>query len=67
MAHPAENFLHLKGFIHSIDLSPAGTLKDPWPFCLIADNGVSEVTALLEREDAEKLVEFLTRHLEVTA
>jgi hypothetical protein len=64
MSHPERNFLHLEGMIHEIDIAPSGPPEDPWPFCLMVNNGHETVSALLHREDAQEIVDWLTARLE---
>ena len=55
-----DQFLHINGFLHEIDFAPAG---DPWPFVLTSSTGITSTSVQVQEEDAEQIVEFLTRHL----
>jgi hypothetical protein len=56
-------FLDLQGVLHEISIAPAGPLRDPWPFVMIARDGHAETFVQIHREDAKALVAFFTEHL----
>lgn len=58
-----DQYLDLYGILHEVNLAPAGTEDDPWPFLMATRDGHGSTAVLIHREDAQQLIEFLTRHL----
>lgn len=63
MADREDQYLDLQGIIHEVNLVPAGTETDPWPFVMIANDGHHETSVQIHEDDGAKLAEFLLRHL----
>jgi hypothetical protein len=56
-------FLHLPGFIHELNIAPAGSVADPWPFMLEIDSGQGSASCLLHVDDAQQIVDFFSQFL----